>query len=76
MLTYLGSGDTAALKCFQEVCGRTMMLDMLVNDTTGRTAMMTGNTGPAVDFGQNVKDAVKALVDVCPPEHVMAGMMG
>jgi hypothetical protein len=28
--------------------------------------MTTGNTGPAVDFGPKVKDAVKALMEVCP----------
>ena len=51
-----------------------MMVDMMVNDTTGRTAMMTGNRGPPVDFGQKVKDAVKALREACPEEHFMAGM--
>lgn len=52
-----------------------MMLDMMVNDTSGRTAMITGNTGPAVNFGRRVKDAVKALRDACPDEHFMAGLM-
>ena len=52
-----------------------MMLDILVNDTSGKTAMMTGNTGPPLDFGQKVKDAVKALEDACPNDAVMAGMM-
>ncbi len=52
-----------------------MMLDMMVNDTSGRTAMITGNTGPAVNFGPRVKDAVKALRDACPDEHFMAGLM-
>jgi hypothetical protein len=50
-----------------------MMVDMMVNDTTGRTAMMTGSRGPPVDFGQKVKDAVKALRGACPEEHFMAG---
>jgi hypothetical protein len=50
-----------------------MMVDMMVNDTSGRTAMMTGNRGPPVDFGQKVKDAVKALREACPEEHFMAG---
>jgi hypothetical protein len=70
-----GSGDSAALKTFQDVCSRTMMLEMIVNDTSGKMAMMTGSTGPALDFGQRVKDAVKALNAACPEEHVMAGMM-
>lgn len=50
------------------------MLKLLVNDTRGITAMMTGNTGPPVDFGQKVKDAVKALDEACPEEHFVAGL--
>jgi hypothetical protein len=50
------------------------MIDMMVNDTSGKTAMITG--GPRIDFGKRIKDAVKALQDACPEEHVMAGMMG
>jgi hypothetical protein len=50
-----------------------MMVDMMANDTSGRTAMMTGNRGPPLDFGQKVKDAVKALREACPEEHFMAG---
>jgi hypothetical protein len=49
------------------------MVDMMANDTSGRTAMMTGNSGPPLDFGQKVKDAVKALREACPEEHFMAG---
>jgi hypothetical protein len=52
-----------------------MMLDLLVNDTTGQMGMITGNTGPAVDFGPKVKDAVKALQKACPEKHFMAGLM-
>jgi hypothetical protein len=52
-----------------------MMLDMLANDKSGKTATMTGVGGPTVDFGDGVRDAVSALDDVCPDEHVMAGMM-
>jgi len=51
-----------------------MMVQLLVNDTTGKTAMITGNTGPEVDFGQRVKNAVNALMEVCPSEHFMAGL--
>ncbi|TVY81876.1 hypothetical protein LSUE1_G004788 [Lachnellula suecica] len=69
-----GSGNAAALKVFQDVCSRTMMLDMLVNDTTGKAGMITG-AGGALDFGQEARDAVAALSEACPDEHVMAGMM-
>jgi hypothetical protein len=50
------------------------MIDMMVNDTSGKTAMITG--GPRTDFGKRIKDAVKALQDACPEEHVIAGIMG
>ena len=53
-----------------------MMIKMLVNDDTGMAAMMTGNMGPKVDYGQKVKDAVAELDKVVPEQHLMAGMMG
>ena len=42
------------------------MLELIVNDTTGKTAMMTGASGPPLDFGQKVRDAVKDLRQACP----------
>ena len=72
----IGTGENAALKVFQEVCGRTMMLNMIVTDTTGRMAMMMGSSGPSVDYGDDVRQAVKALEAVVPQEHLMAGMVG
>jgi hypothetical protein len=69
-----GKGENAAVSVFSNVCGRTFMVDMMVNDTFGKTAVITG--GPRVDFEKRIKDAVKALQDACPEEHDMAGMMG
>jgi len=40
------------------------MAELLVNDTTGKTAMLTMNPGPQVDFGVRCKDAVANLVRV------------
>jgi hypothetical protein len=48
----------------------------MVNDTTGKAAMITGSSGPPLDFGKRVKDAVNALQEACPEDHVMARMMG
>ena len=62
------------MKVFSDVCSRTVMVNMMVNDTTGKAAMITG--GPQIDFGKEVRDAVKSLQDICPEEHVMAGIMG
>jgi predicted RNA-binding protein (virulence factor B family) len=60
----LGTGDTAAVVVFHDVCGRSYMTELLVNDTTGKTAMLTMNPGPQVDFGVRCKDAVANLVRV------------
>ncbi|KAF7961205.1 hypothetical protein EAE96_000871 [Botrytis aclada] len=70
----LGTGENAALNVFQEVCARTLMLNMIATDTTGRMAMMMGSAGPSVDYGDNVRQAVKELEAVIPQEHMMAGM--
>ncbi|TGO56717.1 hypothetical protein BCON_0074g00120 [Botryotinia convoluta] len=70
-----GTGENAALKVFQEVCARTIMLNMIVTDTTGRMVMMMGSAGPPVDYGDNVRQAVRELEAVVPQEHMMAGMV-
>ncbi|KAF5868946.1 uncharacterized protein Bfra_011911sa [Botrytis fragariae] len=70
-----GTGENAALKVFQEVCARTLMLNMIVTNTTGRMAMMMGSAGPSVDYGDNVRQAVRELEAVVPKEHMMAGMV-
>ncbi|TAQ83483.1 hypothetical protein B7494_g8190 [Chlorociboria aeruginascens] len=67
------SGEAAATKIFQEVYGRTIMLNLLVNDTSGMNAMMTDSSGPPIDFGRAIKDAVAELERVVPEEHMMAG---
>lgn len=50
------------------------MLDMMVNEASRRTTASI--TESQVDFGERIRDAVKALMDVCPDEHLMAGLMG
>ncbi|KAF7910670.1 uncharacterized protein EAF01_002180 [Botrytis porri] len=73
-LESLDTGENAALKVFQEVCARTLMLKMIVTDTTGRMRMMMGGPGPSVDCGDNVRQAVRELEAVVPNEHMVAGM--
>ncbi|TGO31720.1 hypothetical protein BHYA_0424g00010 [Botrytis hyacinthi] len=67
-------GEDAALKVFQEVCARTLMLSMIVTDTTGRMRMMMGSGGSSVDYGENVRRAVRELEAAVPKEHMVAGM--
>lgn len=62
------------MRIFQDVCGRTTMLKLLTTDNTGFAAMLTGSSGPPLDFGSKVRDAVTALAEACPPEHAAAGM--
>lgn len=70
----IGTGEDAALRVFQEVCARTLMLNMIVTDTTGRMRMMMGSAGSSVDYGENVRQAVRELEAVVPKEHMIAGM--
>ena len=51
------------------------MVDMMVNDTSGKAAMITGQSCAPLDFGKRGKDAVVVLQTACPEEYVMAGMM-
>ncbi|KAF7902325.1 hypothetical protein EAF00_002228 [Botryotinia globosa] len=69
-----GTGEDAALKVFQEVCARTLMLKMIVTDTSGRMRMMMGGAGNSVDYGENVRQAVRELEAVIPKEHMLGGM--
>ncbi|KFY17001.1 hypothetical protein V492_00966 [Pseudogymnoascus sp. VKM F-4246] len=56
-----GTGAAAAKKVYDDVVGRNMMAQMMITDTTGKTAMLTGSSGPPVDFGADAKEKVRAL---------------
>ncbi|KFX90349.1 hypothetical protein O988_04198 [Pseudogymnoascus sp. VKM F-3808] len=58
-----GTGAAAAKRVYDDVVGRNMMAQMMVTDTTGKTAMLTGGSG-AVDFGSDAKEKVRALNSV------------
>ncbi|KFY72022.1 hypothetical protein V499_07791 [Pseudogymnoascus sp. VKM F-103] len=59
-----GTGAAAAKKVYDDVVGRNMMAQMMVTDTTAKTAMLTGSSGPPVDFGSNAKEKVRSLNSV------------
>ena len=42
---------------YNDVYGRNMMALMMTTDTTGKPALMTGNSGPPVNFGETVTKA-------------------
>ncbi|PVH87766.1 hypothetical protein DL98DRAFT_649374 [Cadophora sp. DSE1049] len=65
-----GSGNAKALEIFQDVCARTMMVQMMVE---GGGGPISG--GQSMDYGQGVKDAVRGLKEACAEQAVMAGMM-
>ncbi|PMD32105.1 hypothetical protein L207DRAFT_183922 [Hyaloscypha variabilis F] len=73
-LTCIRKEERAAVKVILDVCSRIFKVNMMVNDTSGKTAMITRR--PRIDFGKRIKDAVKVLQDSCSEEHVMAGTMG
>lgn len=64
------------MKVFAEACGRTMMLQLLVEDKSGKTAMLTGQSGPPLDFGPKVKEAVENQMKTVPSNYFMAGLQG
>ncbi|CDM31911.1 unnamed protein product [Penicillium roqueforti FM164] len=55
------AGDNAAKVAVDEIDGRNMFANTLVNDTTGKLAMLTGgDPSNPVDFGPQIK--AKALI--------------
>lgn len=69
-----GKGESAAVKVFDEICGRTMMLQMIIDDKSGKAAAMSGGGSP-VDYGQSVRSKFADLMAVIPPDAMMRGMM-
>lgn len=59
-----GTGAAAAKQVYEDVVGRNFMAQMMITDTTGKTAMMTGSTGPPVDFGNDAKEKARSLNSV------------
>lgn len=59
------AGDADARQQAQEVLGRNQFALAIVNDTSGRLALMTGGD-PAnpVDFGDEVREKARALTEV------------
>lgn len=58
----LREGDTEAKKQIIDVIGRNEFTSALINDTSGRLAIMTGgDPGNPVDFGTDIKEKIKAL---------------
>lgn len=66
----LGSGEAKALEIFQDVCARTMMVQMMVEGGGGPVP-----GGQRMDYGEGVKTAVRELKGACPEDAVMMGMM-
>ena len=59
------AGQRAARDKLQEVKSRNQFANILVNDSTGKLALMTGGD-PAnpVDFGDDIRQKAKALIDI------------
>ena len=56
------AGDKAAQAAVQEIIGRNSFASILVNDTSGKVAMITGgNPASPPNFGDEIKAAVAAL---------------
>ncbi|KAL3420493.1 hypothetical protein PVAG01_06938 [Phlyctema vagabunda] len=70
-----GTGNQAALKLFQDVCGRTMVVRLLITDKTGNAAVMTGAQPPTIDFGDECKRRLEDLEKCLPEGQMAAGVM-
>uniref|UniRef100_A0A093VBL5 Uncharacterized protein n=1 Tax=Talaromyces marneffei PM1 TaxID=1077442 RepID=A0A093VBL5_TALMA len=58
----LREGDAEAKKQIMDVIGRNGLTSALINDTSGKLAIMTGSDpGNPVDFGPDIKDKIRAL---------------
>lgn len=58
----LREGDPEAKKQMIDVIGRNGFASALINDTSGRLAIMTGgNPENPVDFGRDIKEKIKVL---------------
>ena len=58
----LREGDAEAKKQIVDVIGRNGFTSALINDTSGRLAIMTGgDPGNPVDFGPEIKEKIRAL---------------
>lgn len=56
----LDAGDLAAAEAYEDAVGRCALTNMIISDTSGRTAeQICGER--AVDFGANVRAKAKAL---------------
>ncbi|KAJ5455049.1 hypothetical protein N7475_010170 [Penicillium sp. IBT 31633x] len=56
------AGDSAAKSAVGEAEGRNAFAGMLINDTSGKLAMMTGgNPSNPADFGAEIKDKAQVL---------------
>jgi hypothetical protein len=62
-LERLRAGDTEAKKTATDVIGRNHFANMLINDTSGRLALMTGgDPRDQVDFGSEIEAKAQALL--------------
>ncbi|KAJ5624546.1 hypothetical protein N7510_000855 [Penicillium lagena] len=58
------SGDKAAREAAQEVVGRNQFANVLINDSTGKLALMTGSDpSNPVDIGSDIKSKARALTE-------------
>ncbi|KAH1325320.1 hypothetical protein KXX47_009769 [Aspergillus fumigatus] len=56
------AGDANARRMAQDVLGRNNFTNALVNDTTGKLALMTGgDPNNPVDFGEDIREKAKAI---------------
>lgn len=67
-------GDRTALYVFQDVCGRTLIMRLLITDKTGNAAVLIRAKAPIIDFREDCKSKLEALESVLPEGYMTAGV--
>lgn len=63
-LDKLRAGDAESKKQVTDVMGRNSFTNVLINDTSGKLALLTGgDPGRPVDFGEEIKEKAKVLTE-------------
>lgn len=66
-LDKLRAGDAESKKQVTDVMGRNSFTNVLINDTSGKLALLTGgDPGRPVDFGEEIKEKAKVLTEQWP----------
>jgi len=63
------AGDEATVETYTDAFQRSIMCQLLITDTTGKTAVLTGrNPNTPIEFGAVLKERARALTEITPED--------